>query len=365
MRNITLALLAASLLGVSAYVLAGYHFVLPIDAAFRVVFIATPVAFGLERLGTALMSKCARRIPSGVVATSVGCLVLVVWRPGGLIGPIVLALLALLLIRLLTGPAVERRNVSTSVAALTLWMIAIHHFNYVLLSFVGHRLNDPLLMNSDLMLYGAVWPDVTYSRLFPIVKGGPLLTFLENAYLSLAVQPMLVPLVFRHHEATLKWFFKSACSCYVVGGVIFILFPAIGPTLYFPGSFDPAFSDTVTGQTVEAMLADANSIRHGGQPVNGFGYFIAFPSMHAALASVCQYVLWRSRIHFWLMLPINVMLLLSTALLGQHYIVDTVAGIFVALLLAWTFDRRGSVAARPCGREQVESEQVERVTLPA
>ena len=79
------------------------------------------------------------------------------------------------------------------------------------------------------------------------------------------------------------------------------------------------------------MLADVEAVRHGAQPVTGFGYFIALPSLHAALATVCQCALRPHRSTFWFLMPVNVLLLISTFVLGQHYVVDTALGIGLGL----------------------------------
>ena len=80
-----------------------------------------------------------------------------------------------------------------------------------------------------------------------------------------------------------------------------------------------------------------------GAPVHGFAYFIAVPSLHAALAVVCQWFLAGSRLHFWTFLPVNVGVVLSTILLGYHYIIDIPLGLLLALAAIW-------IVREPTGR---------------
>jgi membrane-associated phospholipid phosphatase len=61
------------------------------------------------------------------------------------------------------------------------------------------------------------------------------------------------------------------------------------------------------------------------------------PSLHAGLALLFHLTLWPSRTVFWLVLPINLLITLSTFLLGYHYVVDTVAGVLIAPLIYWLF----------------------------
>jgi membrane-associated phospholipid phosphatase len=67
--------------------------------------------------------------------------------------------------------------------------------------------------------------------------------------------------------------------------------------------------------------------------VNGFGYFVAIPSLHVALAVVLQAMLRFSPGHFWAFLPVNLVLALSTVLLGYHYLIDVVAGVALGILV--------------------------------
>lgn len=77
--------------------------------------------------------------------------------------------------------------------------------------------------------------------------------------------------------------------------------------------------------------------------VNGFGYFIAIPSLHVALAVVLQAMLRFSPGHFWAFLPVNLVLVLSTVLLGYHYLIDAVAGVALGTLVMTPGWRRTQV----------------------
>ncbi len=105
--------------------------------------------------------------------------------------------------------------------------------------------------------------------------------------------------------------------------------------LSFPESFDTRFSHSLTHAVTVALRSDVVALRQGTPPVSGLGYFIALPSIHAAVAMVCQVALWYRPTLFWMLVPMNALLLAATFLLGQHYVVDTIAGALLGVGAAY------------------------------
>ena len=68
-------------------------------------------------------------------------------------------------------------------------------------------------------------------------------------------------------------------------------------------------------------------------------YFIAFPSLHVAAAVICQLAVRGSRPVFWVLLPVTVLVVSSTFLLGYHYALDIPGGVLTAFLAWWCVDR--------------------------
>lgn len=58
---------------------------------------------------------------------------------------------------------------------------------------------------------------------------------------------------------------------------------------------------------------------------------ITFPSLHAALAVILTSALWPVPVARWLGLSVNVLMLAATPIDGSHYLVDVLAGIFIAI----------------------------------
>ena len=78
------------------------------------------------------------------------------------------------------------------------------------------------------------------------------------------------------------------CTCYAGGLLVFLLWPVAGPYLVYPTSISTIFASVGSYEIMRASLAEFSSIRLGGQPISGFGYFVGFPSLHVALAIVMQ-----------------------------------------------------------------------------
>jgi membrane-associated phospholipid phosphatase len=120
----------------------------------------------------------------------------------------------------------------------------------------------------------------------------------------------------------------SLFLCYLAGIVVFVIYPTLGPFVVYPESLTPAYRFTLTG-TLMATLAAEYYAAVQGTSVTGFGYFIAMPSLHAAIATLCQCIFTSRRALFWLFVPVNMLLVGSTVVLGYHYIVDVPTGMLL------------------------------------
>ena len=77
--------------------------------------------------------------------------------------------------------------------------------------------------------------------------------------------------------------------------------------------------------------------------MTGFGYFVALPSLHVAMAVLLQFTIrQRSQIGAWVVAPINILLIASTFVLGYHYLADVPGGVGLAMAAVWLLRQRGS-----------------------
>jgi PAP2 superfamily len=214
---------------------------------------------------------------------------------------------------------------------------SLWNFNYLLARFVS-AVHDSSLRTFDEWFYSWFMSTVNYSALFPIVHNAMLLKLLNNAYSILFAELLLgLLLVCQTRDAAkVCHFLKGLFGLYLIGVLCFVIYPAIGPCLYYPESID---SSRVEPRFMAGMLHDYKVAMHGGS-LDGYGYFIGFPSLHVMIAMFLQTHFAAYPGLFRLFLPINVILVLSTFLLGYHYILDTVAAlVFMGIWIAWKHGR--------------------------
>jgi hypothetical protein len=218
-----------------------------------------------------------------------------------------------------------------AILALFLGYAGIWNMNYAILATGFGRLHDPALRQIDLMVFAWGTPSLgAYAGFFPLVNSPFLFGVLERAYLLAFPEVLLAVLVLRGRSLTR--FLWVLFGCYWLGLVVFALYPTVGPFTYFPESFRSEWQGTATYALMQSILAEFRAVR-ASQPVNGFGYFVAIPSLHVAVAVVLQ-ASWRGRpVHFWSFLPVNLAMCASTVMLGYHYLIDLPAGVALAGLV--------------------------------
>lgn len=165
--------------------------------------------------------------------------------------------------------------------------------------------------------------------MFPLFRCEGCFQLLESAYVVLFSEIFAVIFVLHKNGYSAHLFLRSLFLCYFVGLLVFVLFPAVGPCIYFPETFSSAYHNTATFKLMHGMYAEFEALKHGA-PLKGLGYFVALPSLHVAVAFLLQRFLSPFRVHFWMFIPVNTLIVLSTFNLGYHYVIDIPAGIISA-----------------------------------
>jgi membrane-associated phospholipid phosphatase len=229
-------------------------------------------------------------------------------------------------------------NITTSMIGSFIFIVALFgvlsHLNYFALKQVINILRDVSLSKLDIVIYSFLFGEpVAYKGLFPLMKSSLIFRVFENAYsmLFLGIFVIAFQIECRIGNARCRYY-GTLLICYLSGIFIFLVFPAVGPCIYFPNSFSDDYHGSMTHFVMQAFLSGYESIRQNSQEQTGVGYFVAFPSLHVAVAVVLQYFSRNSPFHFWMMLPINIALIASTVFLGYHYIVDVPGGVLLAFV---------------------------------
>jgi membrane-associated phospholipid phosphatase len=169
-------------------------------------------------------------------------------------------------------------------------------------------------------------------------------------YFSYFVQPYLAILLFardgpRGRNAV---FTTAALIALLVTIAISAVVPAFGPTraLNIPSGWESILTNLRNHHPV--------ALQYTG--------IISFPSFHAVIGMLLIVIHWDIAKRFSIFLILNSLMLFSIPLIGQHYLVDVIAGAFLAVISL--FAARVVIGSKPCVRASGESGQ-EKPQVPA
>ena len=111
--------------------MSGFQFRLPTFIAIQVLLVSVPLAFGLTEL-----NRLFGRMPAGVAnlsSASFALVLLCIWRTSRIVPPILIALLAMFVVRFLTWPPPVMLNLVTATICTVLWLTAVQFVNYIIL----------------------------------------------------------------------------------------------------------------------------------------------------------------------------------------------------------------------------------------
>jgi membrane-associated phospholipid phosphatase len=211
----------------------------------------------------------------------------------------------------------------------------VWNMNYLLGFYVSHRLNDATFLEIDRVLYSWFFEqDLAIKGMFPLVQHATTFSLLENAYMMLFPEILLLLLltVREGSERVLGYLLRLFAS-YFIAMFIFVIIPIVGPPIYMPTTMNEAYGKTLTFTIMKNLANEYERLQVGLPLINGFGSFIAFPSLHVSISALIQVLLKPYPTLFWTFLPINVLLILSTVLLGCHYFLDLPAGLLLPILV--------------------------------
>lgn len=114
------------------------------------------------------------------------------------------------------------------------------------------------------------------------------------------------------------------CMSFYIYYIIFIIFPVAGPQFYLPPP-DNQIPDAYIFREIMKFIHDM-----GEKPA------AAFPSSHVGIMLILLYLSWRyapKLLRF--LIPIGILLILSTVYIKAHYAIDVIAGFFSVPIVYW------------------------------
>ena len=264
---------------------------------------------------------------------------------------------------MLVGAAMLLFRAAVGIKAITLWrsaartMIAmltmavgyaaIWNTNYVVLWLCRSRLLDHRLRAMDEWLYSiAAGHSVQFDGLFPLVRSPTLFTLLEHGYVYAFIDILVVVFALAWRDRRRAHFVGRLLLCYALALAVFTVFPVVGPCLAYPDSLRHGYEHTQTYIFQHESYREFAAIVSGHQPITGYGYFVGLPSLHTAIGVITLLAVRPYPGLFWMLVPINVTLVLSTFLLGYHYTLDTAAGLVLPSVSAAIVNSTSKIAWR-------------------
>ncbi|HEY0702178.1 MAG TPA: phosphatase PAP2 family protein, partial [Candidatus Acidoferrales bacterium] len=148
-------------------------------------------------------------------------------------------------------------------------------------------------------------------------------------------------------------FIGTLLNAYYIGLLLFFLAPTAGPS-YLAAS-DPAVVRLLGREASEfARMLDRFKFHHVPTSI-GLDYLIAFPSMHIAVPLVVLWYMRRWRRVAFILAIYDLIMAPTLILLMQHYVIDLIGGVAVAILSiamieglpAWEWRQAASLYGRP------------------
>jgi membrane-associated phospholipid phosphatase len=172
----------------------------------------------------------------------------------------------------------------------------------------------------------------------------PFLTQLTTVFYSLHFLLIVVSAVVLWYSN--KFLYNSYMSSLVICSYVSLIFYVLFPTA--PPWYNGVATNLLQTSTTSSSQGLVPSLIQFGEMIES-DKLAAFPSLHAAYAVLfCYFTMKVKRIYGLASVPIMIGVLFSTIYLGQHYLVDIVAGAGVAI--ASTFIARRLVVASVTGR---------------
>lgn len=209
----------------------------------------------------------------------------------------------------------------------------------VLSTYLAVSMNRPLADDLLISMDEAIGFD--WAAFIGFIDSHPSLSgFFSYAYSSFFFQLLILPIYLcltgqatRAYGLVFAYIFITMSASFIS-----IWFPALGTyAVYGVHSEDLS---TINPHYGYFFLDQFNAVREQSSFLLDFGKaagILTFPSVHAAVAALCAWAAWRSRILRYPLLVLNVAMALSAISHANHYLVDIIAGLgLTAFCLAVT-----------------------------
>jgi membrane-associated phospholipid phosphatase len=180
---------------------------------------------------------------------------------------------------------------------------------------------DHIFVAADQWLF-CCQPSLEFCKIIPYTWFNELMNFGYLTYFIMIIGTSLF-FFFSNQKLSQKTTVIILCS-FLFYYIIFIILPVKGPQFYLPYP-DNTIPDAGIFRELLKFIQET-----GEQPTG------AFPSSHVGICLINLTLLFRyMRKGFFVLLPIAILLILSTVYIKAHYLIDVVAGFISAPLIYW------------------------------
>lgn len=180
---------------------------------------------------------------------------------------------------------------------------------------------DPWVANLEVTFFGG-HPSVWFSEYFPWKWFNDLMNFGYFSYYFLIF--IVCFYVFKNAYQHFSYVIFIICMSFYIYYILFIIFPVAGPQFSLPPP--------------DNQLPDAYIFRELIKLVHkiGEGPTAAFPSSHVGIMCILWYLSAKYAVKLmkWL-IPIGIILVLSTVYIKAHYVIDVIAGFLSVPMIYW------------------------------
>jgi len=236
------------------------------------------------------------------------------------LGVTILILLMAWLHHINRNPMVDFIRYFLPFAFLSFWYPETYYFSGFIFDNLDHH-----FVKADQLLFGCQ-PSLIFSKRLPWGWFSELMYFGYFSYYLIFFGTALWCYLYRK-ELMNKAIFMFVCSFYLFY-MIFIILPVMGPQFYFT----PPLNEVPDGYLFCKLQRFLQAV--GEKPTG------AFPSSHVGISfTVVIFVVQYCRVLLKYILPLFVIMVLSTVYIKAHYLVDVVGG-FVAVALTYPLVNR-------------------------
>lgn len=163
------------------------------------------------------------------------------------------------------------------------------------------------------------WLNWTYAHPF-------IGNLVNTCYGLMSIQLIVVPLVLAlmMQKRAIRVLFISLLISFVIGTTIYYFLPTMAPASMF---YDPHFALQQHDTFIKFY-----EIHHYLTVTTSEGGLIAFPSFHVVWAVLLAYAFRHKKYLFGPMIVFNAIIILSTIMLGWHYLTDVISGVALAAI---------------------------------